>query len=245
MKKFFTIIVVILSLTGTAMAQVRVDTVKSISAPVRFNSNYKETKMYHYSLGVKVYGYEQFPKILRDVNSSDFKSTPLSGVFFKVNDNQISYRFSGNFYNKDISFNNECADCEKVEGKFTDYSIKFGFEKALSYSTLQPYFGFDLGFRKNRFKGTGANAGTVNYTTTPYEILAEKNGGQFSPLLGFKINLNHFTLGGEGSLDILFNYERQEKTMQDATRTRTFNKYNNWEYLAKPLGQVFIQYNFG
>ncbi len=244
MKKIFPFILIFVLFTDVLPAQIRIDTVKSMSAPLKLNSNYVSNPMYHYSLGIKVYGYEQFPRVLRDINSTDFISTPLSGIFFKVNDNQISYRFSANFYNKDFSFNNECADCEKVAGKLTDYSLKFGFEKSLSYSTIQPYFGFDFGFRKNRFKGAGTNAGTIAYTTN-YEVLAEKNGGLIAPLLGLKINLGHFTVGAEGSLDMLFDYERQEKTLQDAARTKTFKKYNNWEYLAKPLGQAFIQYNFG
>ena len=114
----------------------------------------------------------------------------------------------------------------------------------LSYSTIQPYFGFDIGFRKNRFKGTTVDA-QVSTVSAPYDIIAEKNGGLLSPVVGLNLNLvNHFTIGLETSMEVLFNYERQEKTTKGDSRMQSFKKDNNWEFLLRPVA-VSLQYNFG
>jgi hypothetical protein len=223
---------------------ITIDSTTSNGNPLNLGSLSSQSKLYKYSVGVKLFTIDQFPKILNDENSADFKELYLNSVFFKFNDNQINYRFTGSYYKDNITFNNECIDCEIVTGELTDFTIKTGFEKVLSYSTIQPYFGFDIGFRKNRFKGTTMDA-QVSTFSAPYDIIAEKNGGVLSPVLGLNLNLvNHFTIGLETSMDVLFNYERQEKTSKEDSRMQTFKKDNNWEFLLRPVA-VSLQYNFG
>ena len=99
-----------------------------------------------------MYGIEEFPKVLNQEGSNEYMRPFLSGLIFKYNDNQISYRLSGSFYSDDITFKNQCAQCEEANGKLSDNSLKLGFEKTFIYANLQPYFGFDAGFRRNTFK---------------------------------------------------------------------------------------------
>ncbi|WP_423147971.1 hypothetical protein [Rubrolithibacter danxiaensis] len=246
MKKSVLLIILLCTIIFELKAQiVRIDTLKAPDLSAWKNNSYQRNRSYNYSVAVKVLGIEQFPKILNQVNTDNFIKTPFSGLIFKINDNQISYRFSGNFYRKDYSFKNNCAECEIAAGKLTDFSLKMGFEKAISYSTIQPYYGFDLGYRRTKFTGDVTNASSVG-TTTPYDVNTSKNGAMLTPLIGVKFNLvDHLTIGFEGSMDILYDYERQDKTTQDVNRTRSLNKTTNWEFLLKPLSMLSVQYNFG
>ena len=239
-------LLVLLTNTIPSIAQiVKIDTIKSTYVYKKQASGTIGQTEYIYSLGLKLLSIEQLPKILNQTNSTNYISSSLYGLMFKFNDNQISYRLSANYLSKDdFSFMNECDDCESIKGELSDLSLKLGFEKNINYSTIQPYFGFDLGFRKNKFKGKASNAGSLNYTTN-YDVTAEKIGGLLSPVLGIKFNLiPHFTLGVESGVDAFISYERQEKTYLDAQRTRTFKNKNNFELLIRPLSLLSIQYNF-
>ncbi len=232
----------------SAQAQiVRVDTVKNqyVYVKAKTDKTVPLQSDYSYSLGIKAFSIEQFPKILNQVDDSDFQKNGFTGLIFKFNDNQISYRISGSYLEKDYSFRNECVDCEQVDGRLSDFTAKLGFEKSLIYARLQPYFGIDLGFRKNLFKGSAKDASTTPYTA-PYDTKAEKNAAFVSPILGLKLNvIDRLTLAAEASLDLTYSYERQEKNYQDASRTRSVVRYNKWEFLNKPLGMLSLQYNFG
>lgn len=190
---------------------------------------------YNYSIGIKAYNMFQLPKILNQTNSKDFTSAYFNGLLLKFNDNQINYRLKGNYYRKTISFSNQCATCEIVQGKVTDYSFSVGFEKNINYAKIQPYFGADLGFRKNDFNGEVKNANPKS-TTAPYNVDTEKNGFLLSPLLGIKFNpVKEVSLFVETSLDFYYSYEKQETIQQDASNTRSFVKYNKWEFLLNPI----------
>lgn len=244
MKRLLLFFAITLS-TVLAKGQVEIlDTVAANNIQPNLNINSSANRFYKYSIGLSAFTMQQFPKMLNQEDHTDFENLNFNSVFLKFNDNQINYRFIASYYNNNIDFANECIDCEIVTGKLTDISIKTGFEKVLSYATIQPYFGFDIGFRKNRFKGSSENAGTIPFST-PYDIIAEKNGGLLSPLLGVNFNvINHLTIGVETSLEILFNYERQEKTTRGDTRNQSFRNDRNWEYLLRPAA-VSVQYNFG
>jgi len=241
MKK---LLLALLTLPFLAQAQIkRVDTIQTIARKPK-TSGYQSHKLYAYSIGVKAFGYEELPQILNQVNNNDFRREYLSGFIFKFNDNQISYRITGNFYADDISFKNDCPECEEAKGKVKDNSLRVGFEKNLMYADIQPYIGFDLGYRRSSFKGTSENATSTLYTT-PYDVKTQKNGFSISPLIGVKFNLiDHITIAAESSLDLLYSYEKQERTFKDARPTRTVNKYNKWEFLLRPVGMLSLQYNF-
>ncbi|WP_256012475.1 hypothetical protein [Desertivirga xinjiangensis] len=207
---------------------------------------YKTQKLYSYTIGIKAFGYEEFPKILNQVDAEEFKKQYLSGLILKINDNQISYRISGNFFSDRISFRNECAECEEVEGKLSDNALRLGFERNFMYSAVQPYFGFDIGFRRNIFKGKSRAIENSGYPS--YDVKTQKNGFSLAPLFGLKFNIvNHFTIAAESSLDLLYSYEKQEKTYfgENFNRTPTFTDYTKWEFLFKPVGMLSLQYNFG
>lgn len=190
---------------------------------------------YNYSIGVRGYSLMQFPKILHQTNSQDYVDTYLNGVIIKFNDNQISYRINANYFRKDIRFTNQCENCEIAEGKVTDYSFKIGFEKSINYAKIQPYFGTDIGFRANQYTGEIRTNNTLS-TQMPYNVDADKNGFVVAPLLGLKLNpVKNISIFAETSLDFYYSYERQETIQQDANNTRTFAKYNKWEFLLNPV----------
>lgn len=243
MKKSLLIIFCIL--TFTVQAQItRIDTVSSSPKHVKFSS-YKSPRLYTYTIGVQVFSIEEYPKILNQVTSNDLINGAFNGAFLKINDNQISYRLSATMFSKDLNFRNECEDCEEADGKMKDFSVKIGFEKNFIYGAVQPYLAFDIGFRRNSFKGEVVNATSVAYTN-PHTAYTLKNGLLMSPNFGFKFNLiDHITIAAETGIGLLYSYEKQERTYDDANRTRTFNDFKKWEFLLKPVSSLSLQYNFG
>ena len=243
MKKILLALLSVLSLSSQAQI-IRIDTVNNSNINIK-PSQFKNRRLYMYTFGVKALSLEEFPKILNQVNSNDYVTTKMSGVFVKLNDNQISYRLGANFHTEDISFKNECEECEEANGTVKDFSAKIGFEKNFIYGMVQPYLAFDIGYRRNSFSGDVKNASAIHYTN-PYQVNSLKNGFLMSPNFGFKFNpVGHFTFAVETGIALLYSYEKQEKTYQDVNRTRTFSDYQKWEFLLKPLSQVSLQYNFG
>lgn len=198
---------------------------------------------YNYSIAVRGFSLMQLPKILNQTNLQDYTSMVGNGVILKFNDNQISYRISGNYYrNKDLQFQNTCETCEIARGKVTDYSFKIGFEKMFNYSLIQPYFAFDLGYRSNRFTGNLSPA-NPSVTSPSQAADASKNGLSMTPSLGVKINIiPHLSIFAESSLDFYYSYEKQDITQPNLTG-RTIYTYNKWEFLLNPVS-AGLQFNF-
>lgn len=247
MRKYYLILAFLPFLTFSLKAQiVRIDTVQTRTEYKFANKTSINEIEYRYSVSVKSFSIEQFPKIFKQLNSDQYFNSSLSGLIFKINDNQLSYRLSVDYNNnKNYTFKNECADCEIMKGQFTNYALKVGFEKSMNISTVQPYFAFDLGYHNSTFKGEAMNAGTINFTTQ-YEANSRKKSAIFGPALGVKFNLfPHISVGAESGIDFLLTYETQEKAFHDAQRNRTFQKFNKVELLMKPLSFLTLQYNFG
>jgi len=189
---------------------------------------------YNYTIGVRAFSLMQLPKILNQTNTQDYTNAYGNGIMLKFNDNQISYRISGTYFRNDVTFDNICATCEIGNGKVTDYSFKIGFEKNFNYSIIQPYFGFDLGYRSNRFTGTidQKNALIGNNTQTADAI---KNGLVLTPVIGLKVNiLPQLNIFAESNLDFYYSYEKQDVT-QIGGAGRTVNTYRKWEFLLNPI----------
>jgi hypothetical protein len=198
-----------------------------------------------YTIGLKAFSLEEFPLVLNRIDENKYFRTYFNGIFVKLNDNQISYRLGVSKYADNITFKNECADCEEAKGKLKDFSTRIGFEKNFIYGTIQPYFAFDIGYRRNSFDGDIKNASTVNYTN-PYHVSALKNGFLLSPNFGVKVSpSSHITVAIETGMGLLYSYEKQERVYYDANRTRTFNQYKKWDFLLKPVSMLSLQYNFG
>ncbi|MDQ7949215.1 MAG: hypothetical protein REI78_05040 [Pedobacter sp.] len=190
---------------------------------------------YNYSIGVVGFSSMQLPKILNQTNSQEYKDSYFTGVLVKFNDNQISYRVRADYYRKNITFANQCNTCEIAAGLVTDYSFTVGFEKNFNYAKIQPYFGVDLGFKANRFTGE-IKSNNPKSSNLPYNVDADKNGFLIAPLLGIKVNpIKQLSLFVETNAKFYYAYERQETIQQDALNTRSFAKYNKWEFLVNPV----------
>jgi hypothetical protein len=198
---------------------------------------------YNYSIGIKAYSIMQMPKILQQTNPDDYSKTWLNGGIIRFNDNQMAFRISGHYlYKRDLTFSNQCDNCESAKGSLTDYAIKLGFEKNFNYSILQPYFAADFGFRFNSFRGSVESQNAASFKA-PYTAIASKNGGVFSPTIGLKINVaKQVSIFAESSIEFYYAYERQETILNDAANTRTFAKYNKLESLLNPIS-VGIQFH--
>jgi len=221
--------------------------------------NYAFSQMngdFNYTVAIKGYSMMQMPKVLNQKNSKDFTNVWFHGGMVKFNDNQFSYRLSGSYLSKNIGLVNNCATCEAAEGKMTDYIFKLGFEKNFNFSRFQPYFGFDIGFRSNKFDGKimstnpaylasqAGKAGT-DVSMEPNSVEATKVGFVVSPVIGIKINpIPEISLFAEGNLDYFASYERQETVSGDLSNTVTLKKYNKTEFLLNPV-TIGIQIHLG
>ncbi|HEX7367631.1 MAG TPA: hypothetical protein VF273_11070 [Pelobium sp.] len=198
----------------------------------------------NYSIGLKLLSIAEQPKLLNEVRDNyTFYTSGLNGLMLKINDNQISYRFSGNSFKKnDYSFNNECSNCEIVKGKYSSLDLKMGFERSLIYSRLQPYYGMDFGYKKVDFEGF-SNDKSTNFAL--YDVNIEKNGFMVTPFLGLKFNfLRSLTLAAEAGFDFIYTSDKEIKTPTNTTATSTAN-FNRWQYNLRPLAQLNLQFNFG
>ena len=203
---------------------------------------------YNYSLAVRGYSIMQMPKILNQKKNESFKDVAFNGGMIKFNDNQISYRLGGSYIKRDVKLINECATCEEANGKVKDFNFSIGFEKNLNFSRIQPYFGFDIGFRDNNFDGilVSKNAlASKGDVLGPDGVEARKTGFTAAPVIGIKVNpLPWVTLFAESSMQWFYAYERQETVAQDAENTRTVNKYYKSEFLLNAVS-VGLQVNIG
>ncbi|WP_285060320.1 hypothetical protein [Pedobacter ginsengisoli] len=201
---------------------------------------------YNYSIGIRGYTVMQMPKILNESGSKYFTNSTLNGVMVKFNDNQISYRLNGTYYNKSKQFFNNCATCEEANGKLVDYSFKVGFEKNFNYARIQPYFAIDIGYRSNTFSGQTENRNELKASEmASIQVEASKTGFVLTPVLGIKASItDQISFFAEGNLDFFYSYERQETTLGDAANTQTFKRYYKAEFLLNPFS-VGIQVHLG
>jgi hypothetical protein len=203
---------------------------------------------YNYSISVKGYSAMQMPKIFNESNSDKFTDAYFNGLMVKFNDNQINYRLGGTFYNKSKKFFNECETCEEANGKLLDYSLKLGFEKNFNYSRIQPYFGFDIGYRYSRFRGSLENRNelrAMSMDAVAENLESTKSGILASPVLGVKINpIPEISIFIEGNLDLFYSFEKQKTIWQDISNTQTVNNDRKTEFLLNPFS-VGIQIHLG
>lgn len=202
------------------------------------------TGNYNYSIAARGFSIIQMPKVFNQ-EEQHYLNVFMNGGMVKFNDNQISYRLSGNYIKQDVDFRNDCINCDVATGKVTDYAFKIGFEKNFNYSRIQPYFAFDLGYRNNGFAGTMNIIDSQRSVAGINKIESTKNGLTASPIIGIKINpLPQITIFAESSLEFYYSYERRETVAQDASATKTYSKTNQGEYLINPVS-VGIQIHLG
>ncbi len=197
----------------------------------------------NYAVGLRAYSFAQTTKLLNQFNSQEYRSQYVNGVFIKILDNQINYRFTGTYYSEPYQFKNQCTTCQEGKGDLVDYSFKIGFEKNISYTRIQPYFGVDVGYRASIFNGVISDISSNN--TPLYSVESTKNGITFAPIFGIKLNLtSNLLLYTEGNLDFYYAYERRETVNQSAGSPTVLNKFTRMEYLLNPIS-AGIQFNFG
>lgn len=200
-----------------------------INAYSQLNGNY------NYTIVARGYSLMQMPKVFEQ-NTQRYINGYLNGGMIKFNDNQISYRLSGNYLNQSMSFNDNCINCELAHGIVRDYAFKLGFEKSFNYSAVQPYFAFDAGYRYNRFQGSLDALNLQRSVVSVTHIESTKNGFTIAPVIGLKFNpIELITIFVESSLEFYYSYERRESVSQDASASRTFNRTYQGEYLLNPV----------
>ena len=152
MKKLFTILFITIGLNSFAQSQ----------------------NDFSYAIGLKTLAIEEYPKLLNEVRANTtFNTSTFDGLMIKIIDNQISYRIQVSSSKKDdYSFTNECATCEEVSGVYKSFDVKLGFERSIVYTKLQPFYGFDLGFKRARFDGVSRDK---NNDAFLYNAAIEKN----------------------------------------------------------------------
>ncbi len=198
----------------------------------------------NYSVGAVGYTMMQMPKILNDTYADEMINVTFNGILIKFNDNQINYRLKGTVYHGDKNFNNNCNGCQIVTGKVSDYVLKVGFEKNINYGIIQPYFGMDVGFRANVYKGELSNVNSLRVQANE-RVEATKYGMILAPILGIKINpINELSLFAESAIDFFYSYERQTLVTRDANNGVSLSRYNKAEFLLVPVS-VGVQFHFG
>lgn len=186
---------------------------------------------YNHSIGIRMIGIQQVPKIKNDSQKENYVNTYLNGVTLKFNDNQISYRLSGSYFKKDI----DVQESDNGNGQVTDYAIKMGFEKNFNYGLVQPYFLTDLGYRSNEFDGLLGPETLFNVS---------KQGFTLSPGFGLKVNVAKvLTLYAEGNIEFFYFQNKQESTQVGTINSIASKNYQS-QFLLNPLS-AGIQIHFG
>ena len=193
-----------------------------------------------YSFGVRGYNYLELPELLNQAKNHRYIESNFSSYIVKLNDNLYSYRLSGSYLNKNTQFSNGCEGCQLATGKVKDYSFKAGFEKNFIYGPVQPYLGFDLGYRSNEFDGylTDNDPGNVNVST-------RKRGFTLSPILGIKLNpIKEISIFAESNLEYFYAWGKTDQNAQQDPAIRNGNRFRKGELLNNPVS-VGIQIHLG
>lgn len=242
MKSIFFFFALLTGISCSVAQVVRIDTVTYPEPGIPKTKKNNFNIDYWYTIAVRSYGYEQFPQVLNQADPL-FLSSYFNGILFKYNDNQIGYRLQGNYFDRDVSFDNECKGCARASGRLQNTTIKLGMEKSLNYARLQPYLGADIGFMAQKFRGNSMNYATADRIFTE-DI---KNAALFSPFVGFKLYLiPRVAVSGEANFNIAYTYQKTN-AYPDETRTGPPDqaKRYKWEYFFAPVAAVSLQYSFG
>lgn len=240
--RYILLFVVLCFGAGQLDAQViKIDTVDYPNPVIPKTDKYNFNTDFWYTIAIRAYAHEQFPQLLDQPSGQPFQTSYLNGILFKINDNQISYRFQAAHFNDEITFDNECEGClPKVTGKFRNTAFKMGVEKSVNYSRFQPYLGADLGFMIQKLSTKGYGNATV---------FAEdnKNAALFSPFIGVKLYLiSRLAIGAEANFNIAYTYQKVNNYNDDSfSNAPNQIKRYRWEYFFAPVAAITLQYSFG
>jgi len=228
--------------TGQLYAQVtKIDTVDYPNPIIPKGKKHNFNTDFWYTIAIRAYAHEQFPQLLNQPSGLPFQTSYLNGLLFKINDNQIAYRFQAAHFDDEITFDNECEGClPQVTGKFRNTALKVGAEKSVNYSRFQPYFGADIGFMFQQLNTKGYGNATVFAEDT-------KNAALFSPFIGAKAYIiPRVALAIEANFNVAYTYQKVNNYSDDSfSGAPNQIKRYRWEYFLAPVAAITFQYNFG
>ncbi|QNL50355.1 hypothetical protein H8S90_01635 [Olivibacter sp. SDN3] len=239
MKRYLLSILFLLAVFISRSQVVRIDTASHNQIHVPNNLQKPYSSEFMYSVALRAFALEQFPQIFNNPEREQFYSSAFNGLTFKFNDNQISYRITGIYFNNDVSSNKNCLNCEQIGGKLQNTALKIGFEKNITYTRIQPYFGLDIGYMNQKYAREEYNSLAEQ---SQQEVIDRKNSALASPFIGIKFNvLPYLTVVAESNFTIAYSYQKTER----ASSPDTPHSREKWEYFFAPVGSLGIQFNFG
>lgn len=240
----------VLIITLSAQAQIRrIDTVHFDEIHIPRQRTSLSASDYMYTISIKSFALEHFPQLLNQPIPGELHRSYLNGLMFKFNDKQISYRISGSFFNKgDISSNNVHNDMStSASGRLQNIAIKLGFEKNMTYTRLQPYFGMDIGYMRQEYEGKTHPRLNTYVNVASENFLDRKNSILLSGFIGLKFHIaSYFTLAAEANVNGAYSFQKTDYSNDNGgeLQFRQDNR-NKWEYFFSPLGMLSLQFNFG
>ena len=211
---------------------------------VSFHSYSQTDGNFKYSIAAKGFSIIQLPKVFNQ-DYERFLNTRLQGGMIKFNENQMSYRLSGNYTENNLNFGNNCMNCDLTTGRMKDYAFKIGFEKSLNYACIQPYFALDLGYRFNQFLGIVNTLNNQRNSIAVHSLRETKIGYTISPGCGVKINpIPQLSIYIESGIEYFYANVRQDLTAQDVSAVKTKIRFNRAEFLLNPIS-IGIQLHLG
>lgn len=227
--------IVSMSIGWPVVAQVtRIDTVEyNETLPQKrkvqtFNTDYL------YTIGVKLYGHEQFPAILNQSNNDSYFSTYFNGLFLGYTNNQITYRLHLSHFRNDSFGNNSCVGCEEAFGKLQNTTLKLGFQYNTTYLRVQPYLGADLGVMLQRYESGYVPAGDLA------TIHDRKVAALVSPFVGVRaFIIPRLSVAAEANFNVAHSSQKTSGGI-DGRKTK-----HSWETFFSPVAGITLQYHFG
>jgi len=193
------------------------------------NGNYK------FAIAIRAIDVKQFAKVYDQVPDKYMEGS-FSGVMLKLNDNQFSYRISGNYINTSVVFNQNCMSSSTAQGNVMDYSFKVGFEKNINYARMQPYLGMDVGYRYNRFSGIMSAVNSQTKTMLMSNVRDTKDGAVLGVIVGIKINpADQFALFIESGMEFYYAYVKQQITPRDGSAMPLTLRFNRGDFLLNTV----------
>ena len=193
-------------------------------------------EVYKYEAGLKLFSFSEIvPVENSNYNNSTYYFNFLTGVIFKMYENQFAYRLSINY--KDYSN----AEQVNFEGRYKEASFRIGFDKDFLYSKLRPYIGFEIFYYRSDFKGPYLDNIIQNAT-----LVNIRNGVGFSPLLGIKYTpISQLTISAESNIEGIFLFDQRKYYTDNSSITTSLPGNDHFEMFFNPLAMFSVSYNFG
>lgn len=218
-----------------ALAQVtRIDTVQYPNTELPKQHTRTFNTDYLYTLGLKIYGHEQFLPLLHQPDDGSYLNTYFNGLTLGFNNNQLTYRLQASHYRNDGFGSRPCADCDEAVGRFRNTALKVGLQYHLNYLRVQPYLGADLGAMIQRHElGFATTEGTT-------ELVGRQVAALASPFVGVRMFIiPKVSLAAEANFNVAFGSQKTSGGM-DGERTS-----HAWQTFYAPVAGITLQYHFG